>query len=1207
MSTQTNTPNSENASTLEDTITHQLSQAIIVDKWLRGSYLVYQTKVEDEHARQEHPINVGQFLDILRVSGSKSWFEDEVVNLAISQLTDMQERMDCYVLPTHYAHQLCRLGTGRMDKNGIPAELLQILSDERKRWIIVPCNDAMLNDYNNVAEQKAQQASQDDSEADNTSASHDTQGAVEDHTDAPQGTLGTPDEHTVAIQQSQRDGGAVPNDGESTEGTEEPSQKATHINASTSANEKESRGTQQRSLAYGTHWGLMIVDTQTHAARWLDGLLDIRSKEKDGGRVVYIHSMLTAGIAAGKILCGYDKLLDRNPGHFITSTIKWVPHQHEDNAGPRDNGACGPHMFACLKHLFETPGALDDIHAHFRRGNPTPGNFRRGRKGFNSSATRKQISSQIREEREREEIESASEPSLALNAELMNILGLRVTPERALQAVGNFKSALHNEDNDDPLDMEEGLQAQLRHELKQSYNEQWLRDQEDVNMRVILEMEEITTLAGYTDYREFRKSKLEKTNGVAAGSKSTSSNTRRIYLGKTAYDVPTEDKSIWPPHATDTTCWAADTTELANFARMEPRQIQRWMSKNPDLQKKSDAAKKANPFTRRAMLHHKFKRTFLGESDDDLVDVWLKDVSVFGTKSDFRYVKVENIKDPQLKAGAIRLAMMLHYEGEVAARRITHPKPKPTAIGGSNDKPEDNNDNDDHNADNGGRNGGGGGNPDNPEELPEDEDLLSDNEGDKLYEAYHNNEPSANNEPAGNNNPDSNGSGGSNNPGRSGANNPTNNNTGRNSSGGNNGGGKKKDDSWGKAHPPPTGILDYPRMSNDEINVEKLKYQEKLNDPRFNNVKVNNESWRAILYVDVQGGRFETDDDAVCLDRWLNDSAVFNAWDRVALRDISKTDEIRNRMGLHYYIRPVESVPIEIVRVGQGLKNGGSAPRAASTASGNVGTTSTDATTERSLRPRGQANNSARGLTNAGSRSSSGRNGTSGNDTKDMDFRTMKVEELMKHVTDEMRQDPRVHNTLHKDDALPNEISWRAMCFIDIAKGQFRAESEASCMNIWRHDPLVFTKLQRQMESDLYKPETVISMMTEQYCQRDWFRSGKRERVNRPSYVEPDDRDISDDILNFGDSEIDTDDGDINSDNGGEYTEEGSGVSGALNNVSQAPSVASSNSNTKRKRDTTEPSSEITMPSKRLKTSQKNVTVKDQRAGLEVMSPEEGI
>jgi hypothetical protein len=1212
MSTQPNTPNSESASTVEDTVTHRPSQAIIVDKWLRGSYLVYQTKVQDEDARQEYPIDVGQFLDILRVSGSRSWFEDEVVNLAISQLTDMQKRKDCYVLPTHYAHQLCRLGTGLMDENGVPAELLQILSDERKRWIIVPCNDAMLNDYNNVAEQKAQQASQNDSEANNTSAGHNTQGTVEDHTDAPQGTLGTPDGHTVETEQSQQDGDAVPNDGESTGVTEEPNQKATYTNAGTPANEKESQGIQQRSLAHGTHWGLMIVDTQTHTARWLDGLLDVRSKEKNGNRVVYIHGMLSAGIAAGKILCGYDKLLGRDPGQFITSTIKWVPHQREDNAGPRDDGACGPHMFACLNHLFETPGALDDIYAHFRRGNPAPGNFRRGRKGFDSSATRNQISNQIREERERGETESASEPSLALNAELMNILGLRVTPERALQAVGDFKSAFQNEENDDPVDEEEGLRAQIRHELEKSYHEQWLKDQEDVNKSLILEMAEITTLAAYTDYRELQKSELEKTNGAAAGSKSTGSNTRRIYLGKTAYDVPTEDKSIWPPQATDTTFWAAGATELANFARMEPPQIQRWMSKNPDLQKKSDTTKKANPFTRRAMLHHKFKKTFLGESDDDLIKVWLNDVPVFGTKSDSRYVEVAKTKKSQLKAGAIRLAMMRHYEGEAAVRRITHPKPKPTTIGGGggNNKPDDNDDSDDDNAGNGGKNGGS--NPDNTEELPEDADLPSDNEGDMLNDAYRNNEPSAN-EPAGNDNPNSNGSGGSTNPGGSGANSPGSNNTERNSSGGNNGsggGGSKnngegrKGDSWGKAHPPPTGILDYPRMSDDEINVEKLKYQEKLNDSRFKNVKINNESWRALLYVDIQGGRFETDDDAVCVDHWLNDSAVFIAPERVVLRNKGRTDEIRNRMGLHYYIRPAEGVPNGTVRAGQSGKNGASALPAAPTASGNVNTPSTGATTQRSLRPQGQTGNTARGVTNTKPKSSAGRNSTSRTDPKDMDFRTMKVEELMAHVTDSMRQDPRVHNTLHKDDALPNEISWRAMCFIDLAKGQFRGESEANCMNIWRHDPLVFTPLQRQMESNVYKPETVISMMTEQYCQRHGFRSGEREKVNRSSYMGPEKRDISDEILNFSDSEIDIDDGETDSENGEESTEESSGLSDAPTEVL---SVASSDSNTKRKRSAAEPSSEIAVPSKRTKTSQKNVTGKDQKARSKGIRREEGI
>lgn len=589
------------------------AQSATVEKWLDSKYLDYTTKIEDEIARSEFAISTGQFLHILQTSKDESWFENEAIDLALSQLVDVHERTDCYVLPTHYAAQLCHFGAGKMEQDGLPVELLTILQDARKRFIIVPCNDAML--MSNVS---------------------------------------------------------------------------------------------TRSLAPGAHWGLMIIDARNETAHWLDGLVEIQSKEKNGNRVVYIHTMLAAGTAAGKILCGYDRLLGLDPGHFNTSTIKWTPHQTSDNTGPPDEGACGPYTFACLKHLLKTRGALEDIYAYFRRGNAAPGNFRRGRRGFNSSTTRKQISNQIREERERGMTEPASEPSLALNADLLDILGLRVTPEAALQAVQNFKPVHGNETKD-----ENSRKIQKHYDLEQSYQAQWLKDMEDAKMQGVFVSQRINTLSEYTTWRESQKApKISGRNPTRSAS--TVGRTRRIFLGDRAYNVPINDRAIWPPHTTHKTFWVADATKLPEFSSMTYASTDKWLKKNPGLQKKYDDLRNvANATTRRALLHHEFKKTFLGESDDSCIKVWVKDSSVFGSnKQDPRQAKINEATGRQRKAGLIRLAMMLHYEGEPAVRRVTHlknPKSAPRGGGGGdNDKPDDD----------GAK--GDGSNPKGPDGLPED-------------------------------------------------------------------------------------------------------------------------------------------------------------------------------------------------------------------------------------------------------------------------------------------------------------------------------------------------------------------------------------------------------------------------------------------------------------------------------------------------------
>ncbi|KAH7072459.1 hypothetical protein FB567DRAFT_411006, partial [Paraphoma chrysanthemicola] len=115
----------------------------------------------------------------------------------------------------------------------------------------------------------------------------------------------------------------------------------------------------------GFHWGVMVIDRSRNEARWLDGHLKL-SPGRSNPRKLRIGHMFNAGRAAGKILRGYDKIMNHNPGDFDARTLKYVPHDVEDNAFQDDEGsACGPYAFAILRYLFDNPPFLEDLRQTF--------------------------------------------------------------------------------------------------------------------------------------------------------------------------------------------------------------------------------------------------------------------------------------------------------------------------------------------------------------------------------------------------------------------------------------------------------------------------------------------------------------------------------------------------------------------------------------------------------------------------------------------------------------------------------------------------------------------------------------------------------------------------------------------------------------------------------------------------------------------------
>ena len=96
----------------------------------------------------------------------------------------------------------------------------------------------------------------------------------------------------------------------------------------------EKRNAFRPSNSKGLHWGLMIIDKQRDDARWLDGALTLRTRNKK----TRIHHMFGARWVAGKVLCGYDKVMGRERGLFTATTLKHVTHDRHYNRFKGDRG-----------------------------------------------------------------------------------------------------------------------------------------------------------------------------------------------------------------------------------------------------------------------------------------------------------------------------------------------------------------------------------------------------------------------------------------------------------------------------------------------------------------------------------------------------------------------------------------------------------------------------------------------------------------------------------------------------------------------------------------------------------------------------------------------------------------------------------------------------------------------------------------------------
>lgn len=361
----------------------------VISRWMDRIYLDYP------HLGNSLAVTMREFVNILATSNTdadNSWLWDNQLDLATVLLALVEKkRRDILIMPAGAATILAGVGLCLTNKEKFKTldrsmESYNTMTRKDVRWIVIPVTNGMASPQE-VERVKAARAEVEEAKR-----------------------------NKRAVEKEQRV-------------TEEPmlGQCASVIDgeggdARSKEEEEEEEEMQSRS---GTHWGFMVIDKQRNDTRWLDGHVDVRQK---ANKHWYIHKMVRQGPAwvAGKILCGYDKVMDLERGGFTAATLKHVPHDTRDNSYKGDvDSACGPWAYATLKYILDNKKFLTDpgglysaFSSRYRRRHPN-------RMAFNSLQTRSDMQEIIR--READKTLGANDLPYKMSARVVQILGLPST------------------------------------------------------------------------------------------------------------------------------------------------------------------------------------------------------------------------------------------------------------------------------------------------------------------------------------------------------------------------------------------------------------------------------------------------------------------------------------------------------------------------------------------------------------------------------------------------------------------------------------------------------------------------------------------------------------------------------------------------------------------------------------------------------------
>jgi hypothetical protein len=310
-----------------------LTDTQVIQNWRRSNYIQYPY-----HGRTLD-VNINDFLHYSSTGSedyANAWLSEDQVTLPLALIADNKERPDILILESAAASCLASIGLGLVTPDDFAAAHLGMfagMKDESINWIIVPCNDGMTRqaEIALAAKKKAEM----------------------------------PVEPTV----TSKDTGPVLDDAEEDDEVDEEHVESDALDKNTNTQTKEGavsntmkepKSDYGKGSSQGMHWGVMIIDKARNEARWLDGALNLTRKN---GKVCIQAPMLRAGWVAGKVLCGYDRVMQLPRGQFTATTLKHTPHEYRDNSFRGDAGcACGPWVIAMIQYILDNAGFLTAEH-----------------------------------------------------------------------------------------------------------------------------------------------------------------------------------------------------------------------------------------------------------------------------------------------------------------------------------------------------------------------------------------------------------------------------------------------------------------------------------------------------------------------------------------------------------------------------------------------------------------------------------------------------------------------------------------------------------------------------------------------------------------------------------------------------------------------------------------------------------------------------
>ncbi|KAF3037624.1 hypothetical protein E8E12_003983 [Didymella heteroderae] len=799
----------------------------------------------------------------------------------------------------------------------------------------------------------------------------------------------------------------------------------------------------------GAHWSFIVVDRhdpENPTARYVDGQVFPRKRRNGKWTITNID---TNGEVAGKILRGFDNLLELEQGKFAASTLKFVPHMQKANAsGGSDYGPCGPYLYAFLDHILANKTNLIDPGLQAAYNDESTSRSRAKELGFDSLAVRARFAEELLEERKKYEAQHRDRAVANLTDEvlrcLMTVDGLislvRPTASSSeLGTSGNWQLGGNHGgpgDNDDDGDGDEdgffGDPPVQKALLREEINDHPGAYADIVGRNARYEI-------AYTALVQRQKQKDAESGENSSAKtepepKAQRPNTIELYLGKHRYrNVPLDNARIWPePEVTANIKFPAKFKRVPDFTVVLPDTLKRWVNNDPEIKARVPNFKDVNwDVAPRAFLHVKINKTLLDQNDNSFQRLWCKDRAVFNPQ-DKRYTNLTNEfeekEDKSPMYGIMREMYMRHYMGNEMVDELFKileeykvKEPAPSNKRKRNDEDDDNHSGDDDSDK---------GDPDNSSGKNKrvrrgrgDAD-----KGDKFHQGYHAEPPT-------------NGSGGS-----------------------------------ANRHAALQDLSAFQTIANqaiDFVSMSKYHVGEWIHRVASHGILTSStglDHWeRRVRLQRAFGGIFT--ENTVNKETAAYYRGHLKLADSLSFAQIIKelnrlTENVPNLRGQiqwypDYYLQEHGVIPAD-------AGNQNSSPPTGNGAAANPEPTSKPGST-----------------TTPGSKNSAGGEKDGGKDPipvtgnkcsnlHDISLTTPGPQQLInfriedtvvvrRHMTREMRDDPRFRSVkLRGDPVEPNDVSRRAMCFVDIAGKRFGDESDAHLEETWYDDPLVFTEIQRR-------------------------------------------------------------------------------------------------------------------------------------------------